>query len=139
MVCANHSRQQFITRPSGAQEPRPMAIITVLISKSGNLSYIPNNKVRHGDTVRFAIELIGGASDVTVNPPACLDSTASFSLNNTSLSAAQRDDPVSDGAAVGSYPFTVVTGGSPEARSHGLELETKNGNLDVTTDPPKEC
>ncbi|QDE91758.1 hypothetical protein BHS06_23775 [Myxococcus xanthus] len=138
MVCAGHSRQQFITRPSGAQESRPMAIITVLINKSGNLSYIPNNKVRHGDTVRFTIEMVGAASDVTVNPPACLDSTASFSLNNTSLAASQREDPVADGAAVGSYPFTVVTGGSPEARRHGLELETKNGNLDVTTDPPKE-
>lgn len=114
-----------------------MAIITVLINKSGNLVYIPDNKVRHGDTVRFAIELAGVASDVTVNPPACLDSTASFGLSNTSLAAAQRDDPVSDGAAVGSYPFTVVLPDSPEARRHGNELETKNGNLDVTTDPPK--
>ncbi|AKQ64927.1 hypothetical protein A176_001839 [Myxococcus hansupus] len=114
-----------------------MAIVTVVINKSGNLSYIPDNKVRHGDTVRFAINMAGGASDVTVNPPACLDNTASFSLSNTSLSASQREDPVSDGAAVGSYPFTVVLPDLPEAHKHGTELETKNGNLDVTTDPPK--
>ncbi|WP_225887906.1 hypothetical protein [Myxococcus xanthus] len=116
-----------------------MAIITVLINKSGNLSYIPNNKVRHGDTVRFAIEMIGASSDVTVNPPACLDSTASFTLNNTSLAASHREAPVSDGAAVGAYPFTVDVPSASAAGGLASELETKNGNLDVTTDPPKEC
>ncbi|GHG81876.1 hypothetical protein [Comamonas sp. JC664] len=116
-----------------------MAIVTVVINKSGNLSYVPNNKVRHGDIVRFAINMVGGASSVTVNPPTCLDNTASFGLSNTSLAASLRDDPVSDGAAVGSYPFTVVVDSSPEAKKHGSELETKNGNLDVTTDPPKEA
>ena len=114
-----------------------MAIVTVLINKSGNLVYIPDNKVRHGDTVRFAIELAGVISDVTVNPPTCLDSTASFGLSNTSLAASERNDPVADGAAVGSYPFTVVLPDSAAAHHHGVELETKNGNLDVTTDPPK--
>ncbi len=114
-----------------------MAIVTVVINKSGNLSYVPNNKVRHGDIVRFAINLVGGAPSVTVNPPACLDNTASFGLSNTSLAASLRDDPVSDGAAVGSYPFTVVLPDSSDAQKHGVELETKNGNLDVTTDPPE--
>ncbi len=114
-----------------------MAIVTVIIKKSGDLVYVPSNKVNHGDTVTFILDSAVGPSSATVNPPACLASTAPFTLDNTSLAAAKRDDPVNDGAAYTSYPFTVVVPTSPVKPNHGSELETKNGNLDVTTDPPK--
>ncbi|WP_426753592.1 hypothetical protein [Myxococcus sp. Y35] len=113
-----------------------MGIVTVIIKKSGDLVYDPSNKVRHGDTVRFILDSAEGPSSATVNPPACLVSTASFTLDNTSLAAAKRDDPVADSAAYIPYPFTVDVPTSSKP-SHGSELETKNGNLDVTTDPPE--
>ncbi|ATB49280.1 hypothetical protein [Corallococcus macrosporus] len=114
-----------------------MAIVTVVIKKSGDLSYIPNNKVRHGDTVRFWIDTSTGVTNATVYPPTCLDSTASISLDNSSNLKEAKDDAVSEGAAVGTYPFTVNVPGGSGSSHHGSELETKNGNLDVTTDPPE--
>ncbi|NVJ00757.1 hypothetical protein HV824_21920 [Myxococcus sp. AM009] len=114
-----------------------MAIVTVVIKKSGNLSYIPNNKVRHGDTVRFWIDTSSGVTSAVVQPPACLDDTASISLDNSSSLKETKDDAVSESAAVGTYSFTVDVSPSSGSSRLGSELETKNGNLDVTTDPPE--
>ncbi len=114
-----------------------MAIVTVIISKNRDLAYIPSNKVRHGDTVIFSLNVASGAADATVNPPTCLQGTAQITLNSHSLHTLNSEQPVADGAAVGSYPFTVQVPTAEVARKHGLELETKNGNLDVTTDPPE--
>ncbi|AKQ64926.1 hypothetical protein A176_001838 [Myxococcus hansupus] len=114
-----------------------MAIVTVVISKNRDLVYLPSNKVRHGDTVSFALNVVSGASDATVNPPTCLEGTEQITLNVHSLHTLNREEPVAAGAAVGSYPFTVLVPSVEVARSHGLELETKNGNLEVTTDPPE--
>ena len=114
-----------------------MAIVTVVISKSGDLTYIPSRRVRHGDTVSFALNVASGVSDATVHPPACLQGTTEITLNSHSLHTLNREEPVADGAPVGVYPFTVQVPSVEEARKHGLELETKNGNLDVTTDPPE--
>ncbi|QDE98856.1 MULTISPECIES: hypothetical protein [Myxococcus] len=114
-----------------------MTVVTVTIKKSGDLVYEPNNKVRRGQPVRFVLDPLNGPVWATVNPPACLVATNSVTLDQTSAAPPIYEDPVSESAEFTTYSFTVEVPLLPEKPHFGGEAETKNGNLDVTTDPPK--
>ncbi|ABF92224.1 hypothetical protein MXAN_5047 [Myxococcus xanthus DK 1622] len=114
-----------------------MTVVTVTIMKSGNLVYEPNNKVRRGQPVRFVLDQINGPLWAKVNPPACLVATNPVTLDRTSAAPPIYEDPVSESAAFMTYGFTVEVPPVPEKPHLGGEAETKNGNLDVTTDPPE--
>ncbi|WP_141594215.1 MULTISPECIES: hypothetical protein [unclassified Myxococcus] len=114
-----------------------MTVVTVTIKKSGDLVYEPSNQVGRGYTVRFVLDPVNGPAWATVNPPTCLVDTNPFTLDQTSAAPPIYEDPVSESAAYKPYLFTVTVPPLPEKPHLGGEAETKNGNLDVTTDPPK--
>ncbi|WP_434348223.1 hypothetical protein ACN6A1_11470 [Myxococcus virescens] len=115
-----------------------MTVVTVTIKKSGDLVYEPSNQVGRGYTVRFVLDPVNGPLWATVHPPTCLVSTNPITLDKTSSATPPvYEDPVSESAAYTTYPFTVKVPPVPEKPHLGGEAETKNGNLDVTTDPPK--
>ncbi|MFP2961898.1 hypothetical protein ACLEPN_29945 [Myxococcus sp. 1LA] len=116
-----------------------MDIVTVIIKKSGDLVYKPSNKVRRGQKVCFELDPVHGPEWAIVNPPTCLEKTDPITLDARHSSSAPivYEDPVSESAAYTTYPFTVTVPPVPEKPHLGGEAETKNGNLDVTTDPPK--
>ncbi|NOJ80927.1 hypothetical protein [Myxococcus xanthus] len=114
-----------------------MTVVTVTIKKSGNLVYEPSNKVRRGQPVRFELDLLDGPLWAKVHPPACLVATNPVTLDRTSAAPPIYEDPVSESAAFMTYAFTVEVPPVPEKPHLGGEAETKNGNLDVTTDPPE--
>ena len=116
------------------------SVTTIIIKKSGELVYVPSSLVQRGQRVRFELDPVNPPEWATVNPPACLVSTTPVKLDKPSTPSAAPtvyEDPVSESAEVTRYPFTVTVPPVPEKPHLGGESETKNGNLDVTTDPPK--
>lgn len=111
--------------------------VTVTIKKSGDLVYHPSNKVRRGQTVCFVLDPLHGPAWATVTPPTCLVGTSPVTLAHTALAPPVYEDPVSESAAFTTYVFTVEVPPVPEKPHVGSGAETKNGNLDVTTDPPE--
>jgi hypothetical protein len=91
--------------------------------------------LEHGDTVTFSVD--GDQSvEVTFNPPYCLTDDAPFELDGSSAPTAQCSPrAVSSIAQKKNYTYSVdvLRAGSVKA-----QRETKQGNLEVTTDPPKD-
>jgi hypothetical protein len=93
--------------------------------------------VRHGDTVTFHVE--GGQSvDVTFGTPSCLTDSSDLALDgsNTALSSSPPRTVASSALKRGySYSVEVIRAGVVKA---GSQKETKQGTLEVETDPPKD-
>ncbi|WNG41021.1 hypothetical protein F0U60_50510 [Archangium minus] len=112
--------------------------INVYITDTG-ISYDPSNLVSQGDIVTFHFPTSAQSVQMNFGTPSC------FSSSNLSLTGGTQGPTssleVDMHARPGSYPFTVTT--SQVALSwvegkfrHGGNYESKNGSLDVTTEPP---
>ncbi|WP_426753593.1 hypothetical protein [Myxococcus sp. Y35] len=113
-------------------------LVKVTIKASGDLEYDPGNTVWHGCTVRFVLDPDAGPPTATVNPPDCLVDKKPVTLRMPPEGPTQYDDLVDAVAPSNTYAFTVevpTPQGNPRLESRS---ETKNGNLEVTTDPPEE-
>jgi hypothetical protein len=122
-----------------------MANVTVTIQFGVLLQYDPSRFVRPGDTVTFRL------ADSTDSATVFFDPFNPIQLNSTQTSAWRQ---VSNTAPSGTYSFNVEVNGptqdlgesgsvvSPGKVSPGKvspgNKETKTGELDVTTDPPKK-
>jgi len=116
-----------------------MASITVVIQPNENIRYSPSPNVSQGDTVTFQLVDIPGEVEVSFDGGnSCFTTPGPFDLNGSTLATSSSQHTVSFTAAKGPYPFTVQIFGTKERRKGG-DHETKNGGLDVTTDPPKEA
>jgi hypothetical protein len=113
-----------------------MANVIVEILEGGDPR--PNPAVvRHGDTVTFHVE--GTQSvDVTFNTPGCLTDSSDLALDgsNSALNSSPARS-VSPTAPRGAYWYSVevLRAGAVKA---GSQKETKQGTLEVETDPPKD-
>lgn len=114
-----------------------MANILVEILSDNTPRYSPSNQIQHGDTVTFEVD--GGRSvEVSFNSTSCLTSHGPFYLGG-SAAASTQPLSVSPSAMKAKYFFTVDSEGGRQSNARtGGNLEAKQGELDVTTDPPKE-
>lgn len=106
----------------------------IKINSDASFHYFPAGKtVQQGEQVTFTLMSETSTATVTFDSVSCFDEPGPISLDG---SASVKSYFVT--AAPGSYPFTVnVSNGG--ARSHlGSDAESKRGELDVTTEPPKE-
>ena len=78
-----------------------MTIVTVTITKSGDLVYEPNNKVRRGQQVCFRLDPNNGPLWAKVHLPTCLvdeHDTPVVTLGHTPTTSPTYEDPVSESA-----------------------------------------
>ncbi|MFB1479239.1 hypothetical protein [Corallococcus sp. RDP092CA] len=123
-----------------------MATITVDLS-TDPISYSPGPEVKHGDTVVFSMGSYPSSYTATVTFPDgnCLTvSTANPYPYQLGGSHALATSPltVSTTALKRVYSFDVTiddgSGDRSGAKAGPLELDRKNGGIDVTSDPPKD-
>lgn len=113
-----------------------MANITVTVSTTAQPVYVPNQDVTQGDTVSFQLASGSPDCDVYFEHPSLLEGASDDPLYVGSQGASMT---VSERAPKGPIRFSVGPHGqgpSLAKRRFGGELESANGELDVTTEPP---
>ncbi|MBZ4335531.1 hypothetical protein K8556_32360 [Corallococcus sp. AS-1-12] len=124
----------------------PMATITVDLS-TDPISYSPGPEVKHGDTVVFSMGSYPASYTATVTFPSgnCLTVSATnpypYELGGThALVTSPLTVSVTALKRIYAFDATIDDGSSTrsEAKVGPIELDRKNGGIDVTSDPPKE-
>jgi hypothetical protein len=113
-----------------------MANVLIEILEGGDPRPNPAS-IQHGDTVTF--QVVGTQSvEVNFDPPYCLtdDTPVMLDGSNPAMTACSPRAVASTALKGGhSYHVTVLRAGVVKA---GSQKEGKQGDLEVTTDPPKD-